>query len=220
MAVKKKSVNFYSDKELKEIAKGLTSAVSIPVNVEVEVDHRVLDLGEIESIIKSSENIFLSDCGCRTIHGNCNSPLDTCISINVPDDYAEKNPDNNPRKISVEEAIEALRRSHKAGLVHMAYVSRGEDKPQLICSCCPCCCHTLGGILRQGVTTQVLTSKLIATDIDSRCNNCGKCVERCVFEARKMVKGKKKFDQIRCFGCGLCVSTCQNDAIKLVKRAD
>jgi len=219
VAARKKTGSFYSDKELKEIADELTSAVTIPVNIEVELDHRVLDLSEVESVLKSSENIFLSECGCRTIHGNCDSPLDTCISINVAEDYAEKNPANNPRKISVEEAIEALRSSHKAGLVHMAYVFRGEDKPQLICSCCPCCCHTLGGILRQGVTTQVLTSKLIANDIDSKCINCGKCVERCNFDARKMAKGKKKFDQAKCFGCGLCISTCPNNAISLVKRS-
>jgi Pyruvate/2-oxoacid:ferredoxin oxidoreductase delta subunit len=210
--------SFYSDKELREIADELISAVTIPVNVEAEMDHRVLNLIEVEAILRGSDNIFLSDCGCRSIHKNCDSPLDTCIAINVAEDYAEKNPANNPHRINVEEALEVLRKSHEVGLVHMAYVFKGEDKPQLICSCCPCCCHTLGGILRHGITTQVLTSKFISVDDDTRCINCGKCVERCVFGARAMVKGKKKLDKTLCFGCGLCVSTCSKEAIKLVRR--
>ena len=213
------SKSFYRDKELIEIADELTSAVTIPVNVEVEMDHHVLNLTEVEAILSGSDNIFLSDCGCRSIHNNCDSPLDTCISINLTEDYAEKNPANNPHRINVEEALEVLRKSHEVGLVHMAYVFKGEDKPQLICSCCPCCCHTLGGILRHGITTQVLTSKFISVDDDTRCINCGTCVERCVFGARTMAKGKKKLDKTLCFGCGLCVSTCPKEAIKLVMRS-
>jgi len=210
--------SYYSEKELKDIAGDLTSALAVPVNVEIEAKHRVLDLSEVEKILRGSENIFLQDCGCRKLHHNCDLPLDTCLAVNVGSDYAEKWPDNNSRKVNVEEALDALRRSHKAGLVHMAYVFKGEEKPQLICSCCTCCCHTLGGIVGHGITTQVLTSKLIAVDDELRCIECGKCVERCVLGARSIDDGKKRYDKTRCFGCGLCVSTCPEGAIKLIER--
>jgi ferredoxin len=137
----------------------------------------------------------------------------------VADDYAEKWPDRPTRRVTVEEALAALRRSHDAGLVHMAYVFKGEDKPQLVCSCCTCCCHTLGGIVGHGITTQVLTSKLIAEDDDANCTGCGRCVERCVLGARKMVNGVKRYDASRCLGCGLCATTCPTGAIKMVERA-
>ena len=212
--------SYYSEKELKDIAGDLTSALAVPVNVEIEAKHRVLDLSEVEKILGGSENIFLQDCGCRKLHHNCDSPLDTCLAISVGSDYAEKWPDNHSRKVNVEEALVALRRSHEAGLVHMAYVFKGEEKPQLICSCCTCCCHTLGGIVGHGITTQVLTSKLIAVDDDSRCIECGKCVERCALGARRFDDGKKRYDKTRCFGCGLCVSTCSEGAIKLVERKE
>ena len=215
---KEGKVSFYTEKELRDIAADLTSAVTLPVNVEIEAEHRVLDLSEVEKILRDSENIFLSECGCRSIHHNCDSPMDTCLSINVEADYAEKNPANHPRRVTVEEALYALRWSHAAGLIHMAYVFKGEEKPQLVCSCCTCCCHTLGGVLRHGITTQILTSKLIAEDDESKCTNCGVCAERCVFGARSMIKGEKWFDETRCFGCGLCVSTCQTSAIRLAER--
>lgn len=213
-----KKTSYYTKKELREIAISLDSAVALPVNVEMEADHRVFDMSEVEKILRESENIFLADCGCRSIHHNCNSPMDTCLAVNVGQDYAEKNPTNYPRKVNVEEALDALRRSHEAGLVHMAYVMKGDEKPFLVCSCCTCCCHTLGELLRNGIHTQVLTSKLIAEDDDAKCTDCGKCVERCVFVARQLVYGEKKYDRIKCFGCGLCVSTCPTNAIGLVKR--
>ena len=188
------------------------------MNAEIEAEHRVLDLSEVEKILRDSENIFLQDCGCRTIHKNCDNPLDTCLSVNVAADYAEKWPDQHARRVTIEESLAALRRSHEAGLVHMAYVFKGEEKPQLICSCCTCCCHTLGGIVSHGIITQVLTSKLIAEDDGEKCMDCGVCVKRCVLGARKLVAGKKVYDASRCLGCGLCTTTCPTGAIKLTER--
>jgi Pyruvate/2-oxoacid:ferredoxin oxidoreductase delta subunit len=213
-----KSPHYYTEKELGDIADSLESAVTLPVNVEIEADHRVFDLSEVEKILRDSEYIFLNDCGCRSIHKNCDNPIDTCIAVNVGPDYPEKSEGRNSRRVTVEEALDALRHSHEAGLVHMAYVMKGDEKPFLICSCCTCCCHTLGGLLRHGIHTQVLTSKSIAEDDESRCVDCGECVKRCVFGARRMADGEKRYDEARCFGCGLCVSTCPSSAIRLVER--
>jgi Pyruvate/2-oxoacid:ferredoxin oxidoreductase delta subunit len=208
----------YTEEELKEQAASIEKAVTLPVNVEVEAEHRVLDLSEVEKLLRGAKNIVLQDCGCRADKRNCNSPLDTCVSLDVKDDYVERYSQYHPRFVTVEEALDALRRSHEAGLVHMAYVLKGSDKVSPICSCCPCCCHTLGGLTRFGISTQVLTSKLVAQDDDSKCIDCGRCVERCVFGARAMVDGKKRYDATRCFGCGLCVTTCPEGAVSLVER--
>ena len=111
-----------------------------------------------------------------------------------------------------------LRRSHEAGLVHMAYVFKYKEKPGLICSCCSCCCHTLGGLLRYGIHTEVLSSRLIASDAGEKCIDCGECVSRCAFEARGMKEDKMVYDFSKCMGCGLCVSTCPTEAISMVAR--
>ena len=210
--------HYYSAEELREIADSLESAVTLPVNAEVEAEHRVYDMGEVERILRESESIFLMDCGCRVLHGNCDSPIQTCLAVNSdspPTGGPQRSP---PRRVTVEEALEALWGSHEAGLVHMAYVMKGDAKPFLICSCCTCCCHTLGGLLRHGVHTQVLASRLVAEDDEDGCTDCGRCAERCVFGARRMEEGEKRYDGARCFGCGLCVSTCPQGAIRLVDR--
>ncbi|MGQ9680858.1 MAG: hypothetical protein ACUVV4_08905 [Candidatus Bathyarchaeia archaeon] len=209
--------HYYTEKEPVEIAESFKLAVTLPVDVEIKADHRVLDLNGVEKILRDSKLIFLNDCGCRTLHRNCGNPLDTCIAVNVKPDYAEKNKEYNPRRVTVEEALASLRKSHEAGLVHMAYIMKSDDKPLLTCSCYTCCCHTVGG-LRHGIHTKVLSSKLIADDDDSKCINCGECVKRCVLGARKMQDGVKKYEQIKCFGFGLCVSTYPSNVIMLVKR--
>ena len=141
-----------------------------------------------------------------------------CLSVNKTADELLADEKYNSREIPVHEAMKVLKRSHEAGLVHMSYTMKGDSKPGLICSYCACCCHTLGSLVRNGIHTQVLTSKYIAIDDSGKCTDCGICVDRCVFQARNMVYGKLAYDNVLCHGCGLCVSTCETDAIFLVDR--
>lgn len=208
----------YSDEELRKRAGEFEIVVTIPVNVEVKADHRVLDLGEVEGYLKRAKRIGLQDCGCRVDKGNCDAPRDVCISIDPSDDYFIKNARYRSRECTLAEALDALRRSHEAGLVHMAYTMKGDDRATVICSCCPCCCHTLGGLLRFGIATDVLTSRFVAEEDYEKCLRCGRCVDRCVFGARSLNAGELVFDSSRCFGCGLCVSTCPAGAITLKHR--
>ncbi len=208
----------YSAEELRDIAGEIEAAVTVPVNVEVEAEHRVYDLSEVKEMLEGARRIVLQDCGCRTDHGKCDSPLDTCLSLDEDADEALKTSRYNAREVSLEEALDALRRSHEAGLVHMAYKLRGKGYVSPICSCCPCCCHTLGGLVRHGVHAKVLTSRYVAEDDPSLCTGCGVCVDRCSFQAREMADEGLRFDASRCFGCGLCVSTCPAGAIRLAER--
>jgi Pyruvate/2-oxoacid:ferredoxin oxidoreductase delta subunit len=213
-----KVANDHTDEELREVAMDLESAVTIPVNIELDLDHRVLDLSELKNILVKAEKLAIQECQCRLSRKNCDSPLETCITINPSDDWVEKYPEYHPRFISIDEALEAMKKSHEAGLVHLAYTMKGTDHIHHVCSCCPCCCSTLGGLIRHGISTTVLTSRLIAEDEESKCINCGKCVDRCVFGARWLEDGKKNYYKEKCFGCGLCVSTCPSNAINLIDR--
>ena len=208
----------YTEERLRELADDFDKAVTVPVNVMVEADHRVYDLSEMKEILGAAEKIVLQDCGCKTEYGNCDSPMRVCLSLNTAAEQALKFEEYNPQEVSLEEAVEALEMSHRAGLVHMAYTMKGDDGPTVICSCCSCCCHTLGGLLRFGISTQVLTSSYVAEDDEESCTDCGVCVDRCVFMARSMADGEMLYDATNCFGCGLCVSTCPTDAIGLVPR--
>jgi len=208
--------NDYTAEELEEIYGDITSAVAVPVNVVIKAEHRVLDMSRMEEILSGASRIVLQDCGCRVDKDNCDAPRDVCISIDEAAATEEKR--YNPREVTLDEALDALRRSHEAGLVHMAYTMEGDDRPKIICSCCPCCCHTLSGLLRFGIAKHVLTSDMVSETDPEACTGCGICSKRCVFGAREVVDGKLVYDPDLCFGCGLCVSTCPAQAIGLAEK--
>ncbi|MHA1938386.1 MAG: ATP-binding protein [Candidatus Thorarchaeota archaeon] len=209
---------FYSREDTQRIKDDLEKAVTIPVNIEIEAEHRVYDMSEIREILEKSQRLAVQSCGCKTKNNNCDAPRDVCLSINYYADEVLEKGLYDSKEIDLEDALNVLTRSHEAGLVHMAYTMKGKDQPFLICSCCPCCCHTLGSLVRNGIYTEILTSRYIAKDDIDRCTNCGDCLDRCVFQARWKDKEKLVYDSSKCFGCGLCISTCQSGAISLITR--
>ncbi len=209
--------NDWTEPELEGIYERLLSAVTVPVEVEIHADLRVLHLGAMEKILRNAKKIALTECGCRKDRKNCKNTISGCIDL---DELAEKAlKGRNENGATPEEALEAMRKSHKAGLVHMAYTFRKDpEKVTKICSCCSCCCQTLSGLIRFGLAKHVIPAGVIAVDNNELCTNCGVCVKRCQFEARKMDDGKMTYNPELCFGCGLCISTCRPGAIRLESR--
>lgn len=190
--------------------------VTVPVNISIHGQQTVLDMSSAESILRTAEVIAVQDCGCRTRFHRCDGPLDVCITM---DDHARDSIKNGAKRISPAQALVVLHRSHNAGLVHMAFTSKGEEKPEVICSCCLCCCHSLSAVVRFGIPEHVVASEYVAQQNYDTCSNCGTCVERCQFKARQLNEDNKLvFNQARCFGCGVCVSTCPTKSITLTER--
>jgi len=196
-------------------------AKTIPVNVKITAEHRVLNLEKAKEYLNKAKSIVLLNCACRTARGNCDSPLDVCLTMDSAaesvlsrDDVKDK----NARRITKDEAVQVLVRSHEAGLVHMAYDVMGEDKVNAICSCCSCCCANLSAVLRFGLFPQTLKSDTTSMTDMSKCTNCGICVERCQFGAREMVGDSLILNPKLCMGCGLCVTKCPTSAISLAAK--
>ncbi len=211
-------MRFFTKERVQEITDELGEIIVIPVNRRFEGENRIYSFKEMEEILRGASKIAAGKCGCRREYSNCDAPLDGCISLDtVADDFLENEPSTD-REITIEEALELLHKSHEAGLVHISYTMKDDEKPGLICSCCPCCCHTLGSLVRNGSHPKMLTSKYIAANNEELCINCGTCVERCAFDARELIDDFLVYDETKCFGCGLCVSTCPEDVINLVYR--
>jgi NAD-dependent dihydropyrimidine dehydrogenase PreA subunit len=192
------------------------TAVIIPVNIAIHGQQTILDLSSAENLLRDAEVIALDDCGCRSKWHRCDAPNDVCISL---DDEARDSIKRGARRISLAQALVALQRSHRAGLVHMTFTFMGKDKPEVICSCCSCCCHSLSALVRFGMPDAVVASQFISQQNKDKCNNCGTCVQRCQFKARQLDSKKTLvYDPAKCFGCGLCLSTCPTKSIRLVNR--
>jgi len=204
----------WEEGKLKKIVEVFT-AVTIPVDISFEARQQILNLDHVKEILSKARIISLMDCYCRKTMGNCDKPLEVCISLNEEALTLIEN--LGARQISLEEALDILEMSHKAGLVHLAYYRKGEDFP-IICSCCSCCCHHMSALKQFGYHAAVVKSDFIAAVDKSVCTDCGLCVERCQFGAWTCENGVV-FKSELCFGCGLCVSSCPTHAVSLVKRS-
>ena len=98
------------------------TAVTIPVDIRIEAQQKIQ---------------------------RCDAPIDVCLNLdNEAKDFIIK---GLAKRISLKEALKALKRSHEAGLVHIAYTFKGREKPEVICSCCSCCCHSMSALVRFGM---------------------------------------------------------------------
>jgi ferredoxin len=196
----------------------VAAGIALPVYEELKLNNTVLNLDSVKRYLLNAKKIAIMNCACRTKRKHCDAPLDVCIILN---DAVDRNwISYNFKEVSVDEALDAVERAHKAGLVPMAYIRTDTPHPQgvnFICNCCSCCCSIFGLTLRFGMAPHILKS--IATTITdaSKCTSCGICVDRCHFGARNIIDGKIEFNKDLCFGCGLCVSTCPTKAISLIQ---
>jgi len=110
-------------------------ATTIPVRIDIDMKQAVLSLEEAEEVLRDANSIALGPCICRKEAQNCDAPIDVCLSLN----HAEGDLYEGFKPVSVGRALEALRTSHEAGLVHLAYRKPGQPITEF-CSCCSCCC--------------------------------------------------------------------------------
>ena len=209
----------WTKEELKKDYIDTMTAITIPVNILIEGQQRIFDITEAKEILNGARLIALGTCGCRTRVKKCDSPVDVCIALDkLAEDKIKR---GLAKKTKIDQAFEALRRSHKAGLVHMAYSYKGNEKPDYLCSCCSCCCHSMSALVRFNMPEaigHVLASKHIAVNDLETCVGCGTCAGRCQFKTRHLENNELIFDEKQCFGCGICVSTCPTKSISMRTR--
>jgi len=200
----------------------------VPVNESIPAELNVLTYEEVDSIIDGARTICLSRCICRDakqiIGEKCalDAPIDDiCIWI---DDWGEyfieyDQGRNLSRKVSKEEAKNALRRAEEAGLVHCTFnVQKGSI---VICNCCGCCCLILGSINKLKIPNGVAKSNFVVEKLEDNCTDCGECVDRCQLNAFELTDDSTVvLKEERCIGCGVCVIKCPAEALIMKRRPE
>lgn len=185
------------------------SSKVIPVRESIEAHQWVLPSDHVLKILRDARSIALQDCVCRSHYRRCDNPLDVCLLLNeYGDKFVAK---GTARHLTLEEATEVLRHTNERGLVHLS-LYQPDHEVYALCSCCPCCCHDLQIVRLYNRSDVMVHSEYIAVTNMEACIHCGKCIERCIFGARKWEKNQMVYHAEACYGCGLCVTPCPVDA--------
>jgi len=193
----------------------------IPLNVNLDAETKFLPSQEILALLSRSKVTGISNCYCRETQRkhsdtpNCDHPIKTCLHIGFGKSLREiPYKSENLVKVSKSEIKQLLEECDRRGLVHQIIYFPNPLFYYIVCNCCPCCCVIMNKFLKSG-SPQMIKSDFIAYTDMNKCNNCGICVQRCNFGARKVIDNKLTFFQGYCFGCGMCISGCPEEAISL-----
>ena len=165
-------------------------------------------------ILENPDHICVIDCPCRTTKENPCTPVDVCIIIGDPFvSFVLENNLDNPRKLTVDEAIDIIKAEDDRGHVHTAFFKDAmADRFYCICNCCKCCCTAMGAHF---IDTPMLAASGYLCDINDDCAGCGNCNTFCQFGALDLIDERTVVDEEKCMGCGVCESKCDVEAITL-----
>ena len=205
----------------------------LPVVDELRVDpdkyfrmpnRDVLLLDEALAMVDAASEHVVVPCDCRAIVMACNRPLETCVRLDQGAVYTLER--GHGRRLSKDEMKQLVVNAHRSGL--MATGDRyWREHPGLFgfCNCCSCDCYPIRAGKQLDMHRQWPRSHYVAERDMAKCEQCGRCVQRCHFDAfyhdgtKTLVKGKRRktvsFDPLKCWGCGLCASTCPDAAIMM-----
>ena len=192
----------------------------VPVQESVRVDMEIQPYESARQIVMSAQAWGVTDCICRKqkalIGEPCKHPIDACMVASQKPGVFDSHP--YIRALTSEQALDTLRRTAKAGLVHS--VSNSQGGIAYICNCCTCSCGILRGIADLGIANAVARSAFVNQVDETLCLGCLDCIDWCQFSALSFEDNITHVDQGRCVGCGVCVPTCPEGALGLVRRPE
>jgi Pyruvate/2-oxoacid:ferredoxin oxidoreductase delta subunit len=192
----------------------------IPVDEKIEAGHTIHTYDQMSAYVERADPISVATCFCRheaeliDPNDSCGAPNEVCLSFGVGARFAIDK--GMGREVSKKEALEILKRSEEAGLVHC---SVNRQQLDFVCNCCADHCVILEVALAQPKPGLALNSGFEPRLDPGSCNACEECVERCPATALAMSEDDvPRVDLDRCFGCGVCATTCPTEAFSLTAK--
>jgi electron transport complex protein RnfB len=191
----------------------------IPVNKSIEVKNQIASYDDAVSILKSKDQIVVTDCICRkrkeVIDEGCGKTMEACFMFGSMGKYYLDR--DMGRVISLDEATAILKDCHDAGLVTQPATSQN---PAGMCNCCGDCCGVLSAIKKHPNPAQIIFSNHIVNAEKELCTQCELCLERCQMDALILNDDGIEVITNRCIGCGLCVTSCPSEALTLTEKPE
>jgi len=185
---------------------------AIPLKVQIDLYEQA------SAILDKAQSWGVRDCICRKqqhlIGKGCHHALETCLVFSSMKNAFHRSIVD--RTITKEEALQILRDTEEAGLVHSSGNYR--DGIEYICNCCTCCCGIMRGIADYGILSAVAHSDFQIALEEEKCTLCGACIDRCQFKTLSILDTMLDVDLKHCVGCGLCVLVCPTEALHLEQR--
>ncbi|NIM59640.1 MAG: hypothetical protein GTO16_11970 [Candidatus Aminicenantes bacterium] len=183
----------------------------VPIEETIQDKRQLIPYHKAIYYIQKSSALALIDCICRTTFMRCNKAREVCIALGEQAEFFVER--GIGKMIDIQEGQRILDLAEESGLVHSI---NNKKNPNFLCNCCECCCVFVEALKKRGIITSIGKSGFIALLDLELCNQCGICLEKCIFGAISHEKEILQFDADRCFGCGLCAYNCPLSAIKLV----
>jgi NAD-dependent dihydropyrimidine dehydrogenase PreA subunit len=196
--------------------------IEIALNKEIDLPtEQIIPTQEIEDIVNKFDDIAVGHCFCRQhkdlLGESCKQTelRENCFTFGKSARFVADQ--GFGRYVSKQEALEILKKSEDAGLVHKVYHPFGDIQKDetSCCNCCSDCCGTFE--LWKGGTMPMINSTNYISVIDPElCVGCGTCIEKCPVEAIHLnAENKAKRNPEWCIGCGICARFCRENAISL-----
>jgi electron transport complex protein RnfB len=194
---------------------------TVPINISLDSHKPVMPYDDVKKIIEGKERIGLFPCACaatmKVLESGCDNPLDVCIAFDYYAEYAIEE-FGTGKWITREEALDVLKRSEEAGLVHQ--VGGDSRNVECICNCCSDCCGALRFFKLLPNPAKFGGSNYFSRLDADLCNYCEICIDRCPMDAITSGSSNVVTNPERCIGCGLCTTTCPTEAITLEMKPE
>lgn len=217
---------YWTDVWLDEIGDRNTPIMRVvPEKDTIKPTAQIMPYEDVEKLVKDRvDDIAVAHCACRVMRRlsgtgeGCRHTLENCLHFGSMARYIIKY--GLGRRITVEEALQILKKANREGLVHITENRLG--RVSVICNCCDDCCMFFRSIYEAKHPNALAKSNYYAEVDTEKCIACGICTIRCPMRAISVKRKREpaKVDKNRCIGCGVCVPTCPMEAIHLERREE